>query len=331
MLRPVYFPFTCLTESTADAMFDRFGKIAVVLPSDLHIPDAVKQLSDAGVLEIRIPVEGEEDTIQALLNNFHSWSNRLAGNDIAYLKTQTDRIPFFSDVSVSQIRSDIKRMTAEAPAPSGTDSMLLSYRLFLHFAQQYDIQQHDILEKLSASDRLEKNLFAQLRGESTFEASYRSAGSGAHPDFGQYMTAERIKSWAEVFGQDPQRHSFNLFVTTSEAVLNFLTETNTGLEPVALDIHTDKTDVTRCLEQLAAKGAISPNPGRLSVDETKNLPATGSSAVYIARNVQPEYFIRQWCSCRPLDSLRTSAPDAPAHTVVVLMKSAHRSAPSKVI
>ena len=53
-MTPVYFPFTYVSKQVADALSACFDKTIVYQPSSQNIPESMKQLTDKGLLDIRI-------------------------------------------------------------------------------------------------------------------------------------------------------------------------------------------------------------------------------------------------------------------------------------
>ncbi|MBU4289417.1 MAG: hypothetical protein KKI12_14750, partial [Proteobacteria bacterium] len=98
-MKPIYFPFTYISEPVLEALSAFFKQIVVYQPSSLNVPESMQKLADSGLLEIRIPVKGDENKIDNILKDYKSWANIHQGSEMAFFKMNPDKIPFFDDSS----------------------------------------------------------------------------------------------------------------------------------------------------------------------------------------------------------------------------------------
>ena len=219
-MKPIYFPFTFISEPVFDAMSTCFGKIVVYQSSKVNIPEKMKEWDNSGKLEIRIPIEGDEEKINNILQDFKTWAKNHQGSELSFLKTQIEKIPFFNENAISQITLDIKRQNLEKPSP-GKPDMLLNARLFLQIAQEHDLQADVLRRDLLLFETMEQNLIKNLKGEiETSQMDIDTHPSVQKNDTGHYMTKERIEAWIRIMQHDD--HHTGLFVTSSRSVIEHL-------------------------------------------------------------------------------------------------------------
>ena len=220
----VYFPFTVPSPSAMRCLAACFSKTAVFRISDSNLPEHLISWEKSGFLDIRVPVSGKEKKIADVLRDYQNWSSLHENTPSAYLKHQSD-IPFYSDTSISKIRTDITRRIREKEAAAASDfnpeERLFAARLFLALAEEYDLNQILMTEEFQAIDTMEKKLFGDLKGEAG-EPDFLPS----HPldavieDPGCHMTEERIKAWALLMLKDET--DSGVYATDSRAVFDFL-------------------------------------------------------------------------------------------------------------
>ena len=221
-MKPVYFPFTYIPEPVLEALSAFFKQIVVYQPSTLKIPENVQKLADSDLLEIRIPVKGDENKIDNILKDYKSWANIHQGSEMAFFKTTPDIIPFFSESSISQIKADIKKKKRKQQNEKKQDS-LLNARIFLHIAQEFDLQNWEINKDLLLLEENTLNLFDNLKGEDELSFKGNDREKALKIDYqSEYMTPDRIIAWTHLLQYD--RDISNLFITNSRSVVEHLVE-----------------------------------------------------------------------------------------------------------
>ncbi len=221
-MKPIYFPFTYISEPVLEALSAFFKQILVYQPSTLKIPENMQKLADSNLLEIRIPVKGDENKINNILKDYKSWANIHQGSEMAFFKTKPDIIPFFGEFSTSQIKADIKKKKQKQQNEKKQDS-LLNARIFLHIAQEFDSQNREINKALLLSEEKTLDLIDNLKGEDelSFKENNREKISGIDYQ-SEYMTPDRIISWTHLLQYD--QNISNLFITNSRSVVEHLVE-----------------------------------------------------------------------------------------------------------
>jgi hypothetical protein len=216
-MKPIYFPFTYLPKPAAEALAMFFRRIVVYQPSNLKIPEKMKNGAESGFLDIRIPVTGDETKLDAILKDYINWTNIHKGNNLSFFRPWIEKIPFWDGTSVSQIRAEIKNKQPMKPDP------LFNARIFLHIAQEFDIQKMGISMGLQSVEMMQRDLLKKMKGEEEGSGEEKiGSGIPATFDFGSYMTAERFDAWARLFREDVE--SSGLFITTSPTAFEYLME-----------------------------------------------------------------------------------------------------------
>ena len=190
----------------------------------------MQELSQDGILDIRIPVEANGEFLDKVLKDYRGWINTHQGMETVVLKTMADEIPFFDESASSQISADLKKSGTQIPTKEKPDPMF-PVKLFLHMAQEYDLQIEMLSQDLMDIDAMEYDFMKNLKGEDDddqIRAVARKAWEKEDP--GYYMTTGRINTWASLMLQDTQM--FGLFITTSRAVVDHLIDVVPEMEEV---------------------------------------------------------------------------------------------------
>lgn len=219
-MTPIYFPFTFISEPILDKLWDTFGKIVVYQSSKINVPEKMTAWEKSGKIDIRMPVEGNDEKIEKILQEFKSWADLLQGGELSLLKTQLGKIPFFNEDATSQIKLDIKRQDLKKPSEEKPERLLVA-RMFLQVAQELDLQNDSLRQDLLSLEAMDQHLIKELTGETLSSSSdvdtYQPVETN---DAGQYMTKERIDAWTRIMLQDRQQSG--LFITNSRAVMEHL-------------------------------------------------------------------------------------------------------------
>jgi hypothetical protein len=300
-MKPIYFPFTYIPESVGKTLAACFRQTTVYQISGTKIPEDMQELSRDGILDIRRPVEVNGKFLDNILKDYRAWVNIHKGTETAFLAAMANKIPFFDESASSQIRADLKKIEKQIPLKEKPDP-LFNAKLFLHVAQEFDLQQKELDEDLMDIDAMEDDFMKNLKWEDDDDHARAVARrQWDKDDPGHFMTTERINAWASLMLQDSQMSG--LFITTSRAVLEHLIETVPEMEQVVCldDIPLGVVDnetlsnwqnsLLEMLEMLAAENwPVSmddlANPPEISGKET-NVKLT----IYIIPNKTPhEYF-----------------------------------------
>ena len=220
-MKPVYFPFTFMTKPVCQTLAACFRQTAVYQFSSIKIPDEMQQWGKSGILDIRIPVKYDGDKLDAILKQYRSWANSHQGSEIAFLKARAHKIPFFDETSTRQITADIKSKGGRQNRSQEKADPPLNAALFLHLAQEYDMQNLTLTQDLQNIEAMEKDFMTDLKGENhALDEEMILENTLEAYDPGHYMPKERIQAWTRIMQQD--RQGSGLYVTTSRSVFEFL-------------------------------------------------------------------------------------------------------------
>jgi len=230
-MKPIYFPYTYISKTSLNALKALFGRVALYQPDGGSIPAIIRELEEKKMIDIRVPVKGDEERLRAAITAFRSWADLHHGHGRETLKTvyyQTidNPVPFIKDTYISKIREDIERegrVTVSRPDPE------FEARIFLSMAQLFDAQIDSIDQNLRVSNSMGKQLFKTLKGdpEAIDALSGVEAPAWAETAYDR-KSGERMKAWSHLFIRDPEKA--NLFLTDRQGVMDTIIERSDELE-----------------------------------------------------------------------------------------------------
>lgn len=229
-MKPIFFPFTFISPLTFELLSAFFKQTVVYQISGRNVPDKMQKWYNNGALDIRIPVACDEKKLFQIVKDYRAWVTLHQGSEITFLKTQTDKIPFFDETYASRIRSDIKALGRQDQSQTKPDD-LFNTLLFLHAAQEFDLQSNAVNQDLLLFEETEQALITTLKDEN--EGPYTPIALSkkiAAEDPGHYMTAERIEAWVRLMQYD--RQNSGVYITSSKSVLDYLVDKHPDLEKV---------------------------------------------------------------------------------------------------
>lgn len=304
-MKTIFFPFTWIDNDLADALSGCFGPLVLYQPSNLLGGAQLQKLVQKGLVELQVPVQGDESKLDAVLKDFHQWGGFHEGDMLmkaALQKINAATAPFFDETSTAQIRSDIKKYQTEPKGEKRIDPLLRA-RIFLHLAHEFDFQSGEINRDLEHSIEMEQELFTELKGETTGANKLtHDAARLFQTDPGNYLTAERVEAWATLFLSDQQQKASaaaGLFLTHSQAVWEHVVECAADIREVIRinKIPSDsgkdsapaawRADFQRCLKRLAGQEHSSEiQLMEKPVDETTNMSLT----IHMISGIPPAAF-----------------------------------------
>ena len=252
-MKPIYFPFTFISQSAGEALRACFRRVVVYQPSRKSVPEGMQIWEKEGLLDIHVPATGDEGQIDAICRDYRIWLDQHQGSDIALLKAQGNSIPFFDESYASQIKKDVLK-NGRASESQGKPDFLLLARIFLQTAQELDAENWGIDQDLVSLEKMERDLLNGLRGEGG-DSQVKSPGEMALniSDSGDYMTKERIQAWARLFLHDQSQlgaEASGVFITNSRSVLEYLIDVSTGAETIlSLDAVTVQKNTTEHVQK----------------------------------------------------------------------------------
>ncbi len=232
-MKPIYFPFTYITQPVVEAARACFQQLVVYQPSNQKVPDKMQQWAKNGILDIRVPVKRDEQKLNAIVNNYRTWANIHQESGISFFKTQIDAIPFFGESSVEQIRADIKKSSQDAQSQKKPDH-LFNVRLFLQIAQEFDMQSWEIDRELRLCENMELDLMQNLKGQDDFSDKGLIGNRALETDDPHsYMIPERMEAWTYLMHYDQSEYDHEmsgLFITSNRSVLEYLIDQTPAAE-----------------------------------------------------------------------------------------------------
>ena len=225
---PVYFPFTYLSNQTASALYACFKQIAVYQPSGRATPENMKRMAKEGVIDLRIPIEKEDEALMAACREYRDWGNLHQKDGLTLFKAGPGAIPFFDDSFTQKIRTDIEHYPEGG---SKTEPLEFTARIFIQIAQEYDRQQDELAKEFHAIDTREQDLFSQLLGGGVNGPGKKS--TPRPPDItlsDDYMIKERIKAWLYLI--KPDKHPSGFFLTGRQSFWDLVMDIAPEAQPV---------------------------------------------------------------------------------------------------
>ena len=222
-MKPVYFPFTYVSDRVAEALAGGFGQFIVYRPLNDKVPEEMQRWIQRGLLELRVPVSEYEQVLKTAVKNYLDWANlhlRDSAVKPAEIKSRMGALPFFDDFSSAKIVADVKEKIQGGSTDKIPDSTL-SARLFLCLAQEFDRQNQEAVRELYRYHQKNAQLIKQLKMEEDPLAD--ELQMEPTPDLlSDYMVIDRVQAWTRIFHRDPDESA--LFVTSSSPVMAHLLE-----------------------------------------------------------------------------------------------------------
>ncbi|RLC74634.1 MAG: hypothetical protein DRI61_16300 [Chloroflexi bacterium] len=236
-MKPIYFPFTYILQPVAETLNACFGKTTIYQPSSKHIPEELLKQVDQGILDIRVSgnlKKSDEKKLSAILKEYNAWADlhgRRGGIQLDFFKTRRNRIPFFDDLSTSQIKADIagNNKVKEESDP------VFNARIFLSIAQQYDLQHHKIFQDMISFETARTVLMENLKGsdKTSLATGHKDEFKAVSLTDYEYMIEKRIEAWTLLMCCDLIQSRETMsgpFVTSSRQTIDYLLEQTPEIE-----------------------------------------------------------------------------------------------------
>ena len=313
-MKPICFPSTYVPDSVAQALTACFGQFIVYQPLAGKIPEQMRPWVEKGILDIRVPVTEDQKELEAAVKNYLSWADlHFDGSGLKppFLKTWKDAIPFFKDSSSSQVVADIKEQVHGKPVARAPEPILTA-RLFLYFAQEFDRQSQEVARDLQRHRQQEAGLIRQLKmEEDSLTAEFQKEEVQIPDDFADYMVLDRLEAWTRILLKDTDISG--IFITHIPAVLQeLLGKTPTAEKLLHFESIPTCTAMTTELDPWRQKLVSDlahivehkwvPTAGRPS--DQPDFPAatnTVSLSVYLAPDQMPRDFFSHCAQIQPPD------------------------------
>jgi hypothetical protein len=335
-MKPVYMPFTHLTEPTARILSALMGPVVVYQPLENRVDGSLTALADQGLIDIRTPLTGDEDRLVAALSEFTRWAGENPGRSTPgadYVGSLQGNVPYFDDSSISHIRSEIKQYKGR-PAETNVQETGFSARLFLAAAEQNDRTTAHLDQDLKQFKALEQGFLDSLVEGDEADFDRHAQGSQLWPeDPGAKRTEQRIRSWATLAAADPELPNF--IITTSPAVVDMLVETWGAVMPIdqlasiPLAIASDDAPpmLNPVLAELAAQDSLTGDACDALVALKNNDPDAPAIVVtlYAAIDCAPASMVRQIAPAGAIGAEKKTDSAKVNHTLIVLVEPESKS------
>jgi hypothetical protein len=231
-MKPIYFPFTYLPDKVLADLGIFFSQIVVYQPSSLPLPVEIDAGRQSGQVAIRVPVAAGSDHLGQVVNAYQAWARQHQGAEFAYFKTRQGEVPFYDEASIHQIRTEIRRAQrednlADDPGEEALQQLMQS-RVFLHLAQEFDIQHGAISHSLNSQADMERVMLQNLQGQMDDEDFPRHLAQVPGTDqAGDYMVNERLAAWGALMTHDSE--TTGVLVTASRSALAAILDERSGV------------------------------------------------------------------------------------------------------
>jgi hypothetical protein len=308
-MKPVYFPFTYVSNRVAKALAGCFGQFTVYRPMNDNVPEEMQRWIERGVLELRVPAAENEQALKAAVKNYLDWAKLHLGDPThksVDLKPRMGSLPFFNDFSSAKIVAEVKDKIQGGSIAKSIDSTLTA-RLFLCLAQEFDRQNQEAARELYRYHQKNSQLISQLKMEEDLLAD--ELQKAPTPDLlADYMVFDRLQAWTRIFHRDPDQSA--LFVTDSPAVMMHLRERSPSaarvvhLDAVPLDIQKTAAGETWRKNLAMNLDRLAQNEHGATADvsnDALNLPHSENTAsldVYLVPDLIPCEFFAHFVELR---------------------------------
>ena len=316
--RPAVFPFTAWNPKWLAPLARCFGPVAVYAPSRRDLPPDLVRADADGLVDLRVPVSGDEGELARQLAAYREWADLHAGADVDWLRLRGGRDWLRDATAPSALGNDLRRAVKgrETAAPDP----LLTARLFLEMAQARDRQQEELQEEMARLQAMEEALFHQLRPDGHDARFSVPVPVAAEPDAGGFMTGERMAGWGRLWLADaPPRPRW--FVTDSDHARQWVLDKApeavclTGDTPLFLDPDNVDGGPGRTVNALVAD-ALAGRPLDLA-DRLGPSPSSSHFAFWLYRieDVEPRAVVNGWVAGGRKPALPDPAKEEGGHTV----------------
>lgn len=222
-MKPIYFPYTYISDPVAEAVAACFGQFIVYRPQSDKLPQTMQSWVDKGVIDIRVPVPGDETDLESAAGNYLNWANlhtEKSGINTSFLKTLKASTSLLDHSLSSQIVADVKGRINGSPTEKTSDPVLAA-KIFLYFAQGFDRQDQELDHELDEYKQKEQDLIRNLKmEEDPFAAGFNKEYSQMPDATGDYLISGRLQAWTRIFLSNTA--AGGLLVTHRRAVLEQL-------------------------------------------------------------------------------------------------------------
>jgi hypothetical protein len=276
-----------------------------------------------GFLDIVAPPSDDDQQLELLTREFEQWG-RLhhggAGLHAAALFDRSGPDPLSNDHAPAVIASEIKRRCAPSPAP-GQEGPFMLARVFLHLAQQADLQAHQLKQDLERFEKGHAELFEALTGETAHPAEGFgwARGHGYEPS-GEPLFRHRIDAWARLFLRYP--FPTPVFITASAEAIDLLAERHPAMRRIILSNGRQTApagDLMSRLEILASGRAPVAEPLFEDAENVHSEDRAGAAVIHLVPDLSPLQLFAGLAASGGGGTDTPAATESWRHTVIVCL------------
>jgi hypothetical protein len=325
-LKPVYFPHTYLSPATAAAVQACFASAVAYQPVAGRLPEDMRRLAQSGFLDIVAPPTDDDRHIDLLIRELEQWG-RLhrggAGLQAAALFGRGGWDPMSNEPAPAAIASEIKRRCAPPVPAAGSEGPLRLARVFLHLAQQADLQALHVQQDLERFEKGHAELVEALTGERDHAAEGLgwSEGHGADPP-GDRLARHRMVAWARLYLHHPYRTP--VFITASAEAIELLAERYPDMRRITLPGEprtAPAADPMARLEILASGRAAAAEPLFEDPAAVHSEDRTYAAAIHLVPDRPPLRVFAELAAARGEGTATPVAAEGWRHTVIVRLSA----------
>ena len=340
-MKPIYFPFTYISKPVVDALGFCFRQSVVYQPARFTVSEKLQNWSQDGMLEIRIPFEGDEERLAAILKDYREWAKLhrdSRGLQNAFTRSLGEKVPFYDETSTSRIKADIKKDQQQNQLPGEVDPSF-GARLFLAIAQEFDMNTERLRRDLSSIEAMENNLLANLQGRSQSGDQFAGRKNNSafnSGDAAEYMIPERFMAWFQLmqFDRELGRDSSGLFLTSSRSVLYYLLDSAPQSEKIltvdtipvdaqkSAEIEAWRDHLTAQLQRLAATSRSKEAVKVAAAPADKNCQLLASLTLYVVPEESPRSLFSR-CIGRTSTSAGNEIKESHVEDIIIGYLSLH--------
>ncbi|NOY69825.1 MAG: hypothetical protein GXP53_10130 [Deltaproteobacteria bacterium] len=223
-MKPMYFPFTCIREQNACAVFRRLGPFCLCRENEEDSFCNAVDSAGASYIEYVYPVADGSGRVAALAKEYLKWGNLHKGG-MAML-SRLGKGQFYNNEFSANISTLIKK--SDNGESDANDPVFMA-RLFLALARRFDTREDEVLHEIEVADVAGRSLVAELTGKPLEDTSTANFFSNSSPpgDSGGVATQMRLSSFFRLLCR--QKQIPRLYVTSSPAVMESLVDRFSGI------------------------------------------------------------------------------------------------------
>jgi len=257
-MKPLFFPFTHLSEKHAEVLLACFSEISIFnIKSEKEYEKELKKWIKTGPVDFIFIQDDEEKKITSIVNEYKKWA-AINQESRVPLKTLLRDTPYFNiktsvlNIKYQIVKKSLKKDGHEKKSLQIKD-LFLDAMVFLRLAHENDAEKEAADKAFDLIGINEQKLFSALKGNNS--KNKKSDIKVEKQDSEFFMIEQRIFAWAEVFRKKKTVLNFKepfVFVTTNNFVIKFLklkAEKNTKIFHINnINIHEKNCDKRKTVQ-----------------------------------------------------------------------------------